>query len=84
MHTALAPSWDLTTDHAASSHGQPVLLNRETGKVYGPGDILKAYPTWDFLSAVAVVDRLLKGKALDADTETMVTRFVGGVGPGKR
>jgi hypothetical protein len=84
MHTNLSPSWDLTTDHAASHRGQPVLVNLETGQAYGPGDILKAYPTWDFLSAAAVVDRLLKGKALDEDTETMVTRFVGGTRTGKR
>jgi hypothetical protein len=84
MHTNLAPSWELTTDHAASSYGQPVLVNRGTGKTYGPGDILKASPSWGFLPAAAVVDRFLKGKHLDADTETMVTRFVSGTGTGKR
>jgi len=30
------------------------------------------------------LNRLLKGKRLDLDTETMVTRFVGGMRPGKR
>jgi hypothetical protein len=84
MHTNLDPSWNLTTEHAASHHGQPVLVSRGTGKAYGPGDILKAHPSWDFLPAAAVVDRLLKGKRLDTDTETMVTRFVGGTRPGKR
>jgi hypothetical protein len=84
MHTTLDPSWDLTTDHAASRHGQPVLVNRGTGKAYGPEDILKASPFWGFLPAAAVVDRLLKGKRLDLDTETMVTRFVGSTRPGKR
>lgn len=30
--------WVLTTDHASSSHGQPVLVDPD-GKAYGPGDI---------------------------------------------
>lgn len=30
--------WRLTTDHAASSYNQPVLVS-PTGKAYGPGDI---------------------------------------------
>lgn len=29
-----------TTDHAASSYGQPVLVDDETGIAYGPGDLL--------------------------------------------
>jgi hypothetical protein len=42
MKATLAPSWDLTTEHAASSYGQPVLVNRGTGEAFGPGDILAA------------------------------------------
>jgi len=61
-----------------------VLVNRGTGKTYGPGDILKAYPSWGFMPAAAVVDRFTKGKRLDADTTTLVTRFVGGTVSGKR
>jgi hypothetical protein len=30
----------LTTEHAASSYGQPVLVNTETNEAYGIGDIL--------------------------------------------
>ena len=84
MHTNLDPSWDLTTAHAASSYGQPVLVNRGTGKTYGPRNILKAYPSWGVLPAAAVVDRFLKGKHLDDDTVTLVTRFVGGTVSRKR
>lgn len=29
-----------TTDHAASSYGQPVLVDDETGTAYGSGDLL--------------------------------------------
>lgn len=35
--------WRLTTDHAASSYGQPVLVS-PSGKAYGPGDIER--PDW--------------------------------------
>jgi len=30
----------LTTEHAASSYGQPVLVDTETGQAYGRADIL--------------------------------------------
>ena len=40
MKTILAPSWILTTDHSASSYGQPVLVYRATGEAYGPSDII--------------------------------------------
>lgn len=35
--------WKITSDHAASSYGQPVLVD-PTGKAYGPGDIGAARP----------------------------------------
>lgn len=38
--SGLGPSWVLTTEHAASSHGDPVLVDEHTGTAYGPGDIL--------------------------------------------
>ena len=28
MKPTLSPSWELSTEHAASRHGQPVLVNR--------------------------------------------------------
>lgn len=34
------PRFRYTTDHAASSYGQPVLVDDETGTAYGPGDLL--------------------------------------------
>ena len=36
----LTPSWVLTTNHSASSYGQPVLVNRSTEEAYWPGDIV--------------------------------------------
>lgn len=37
--TGVWGGWRLTTDHSASSYGQPVLVDPD-GKAYGPGDIL--------------------------------------------
>jgi len=36
----LAPSWMLTTAHPASSSGRPVLVNRATGRAFGPDDVV--------------------------------------------
>jgi len=38
--TGIWAGWRLTTDHSASSYGQPVLVDPD-GNAYGPGDILK-------------------------------------------
>lgn len=42
-------TWRWTTDHAASSYGQPVLVNDETGVAYGPGDNLATAEVADML-----------------------------------
>ena len=36
--TGIWAGWRITTDHAASSHGQPVLVSPD-GRAFGPGDI---------------------------------------------
>ncbi len=76
----LAPSWELSTEHASSSYGRPVLVNRATGEAFGPGDILMAYPSYGYLPARLVVERLAKVANLDEDGRTLVARFVGVVG----
>ncbi len=37
----LSPSWTLET-----GSGSPVLKHRVTGKIYGPSDVVKMYPSW--------------------------------------
>ncbi len=76
MKTTLAPSWELSTEHAASRDGQPVLVNRTTGEAFGPADVLEAYASWGFLPASRVVARLARIKHLDADGEALVRRFL--------
>jgi hypothetical protein len=75
MTCQLAPSWILTTDHAASSHGQPVLVNRASGAAYGPGDLVEAYPSHGPTLAANAVDRLAKTASLDAAGLKLVEKF---------
>lgn len=77
MQANLAPSWELTTEHAASSYGQPVLVNRGTGEAYGPGDILTPYPSYGPMVAADAVRRLAKTAKLDEEGRALVARFVG-------
>jgi hypothetical protein len=78
MITSLSPPWELSDEHAMSSYGKPVLVNRSTGDAYGAGDILQAYNSWGFMSAARVVARLARTKALDADGDALVARFLAG------
>jgi len=75
MEIILKPSWILTTDHSASSYGQPVLVNRGTGEAYGPGDIINAYPSWDYQPARAAVHRMLKTANLTEEEKAAVEKF---------
>ena len=73
---ALAPSWILSCDHAASSYGVPVLTNVGTGEAFGPGDTVEACPSWGMTTARDAVRRMAERKALDAEALALVTRFV--------
>ena len=74
MQVRLSGSWELSTDHAASSYGQPVLVNLDTGDAYGPGDILQ-YPPDGYMTAADAVRRLATTVQLDADGLALVARF---------
>jgi hypothetical protein len=57
--------WCLTTDHPASSHGQPVLVDPD-GIAYGPADIRKRIYQADVArmlgsTAQAIVGRINRG-----------------------
>jgi hypothetical protein len=76
MQVNLRSSWELTNEHAASSYGQPVLVNRGSGEIFGPGDILTPYPSWGFMIAAEAVERMAKTKKLTYDEQIFVDRFV--------
>jgi len=81
MQATLSPHWELSTDDAASRHGQPVLVNRITGETFGPGDKVKMDPSQGYARAADVVARLGKTKHLGVDAATLIARFVGSVPP---
>jgi hypothetical protein len=68
--------WVLTTNHPASSYGEPVLIHPGTGKGYGPGDILEAYPNWGYLTAREVVKRMIETSDLKDEERALVNKFI--------
>jgi len=86
MTINLSLTYELTTDHPASSYGRPVLVNRTTGAVFGPGDVVNPYPSlpafvfppYGFMPASDAVRRLAKMKQLDEEELALVGRFIKG------
>jgi len=70
-------SWELSTEHAASSHGHPVLVCRVTGEACGPRDVVECYPSWGYLPAGRAVARLARMRDLSAAECSLVEIFVG-------
>ncbi len=81
MKATLTPTWELSTEHAACSHGQPVFVHRATGIAYKPGDILEAYGGWGLIPARRVVTRLARLVRLEAEGRALVAGFVGSLPP---
>jgi hypothetical protein len=77
MKARLGPSWELTTESAASSYGQPVLVNRATGEAFGPGDVVRFGPSLGFVLAADIVRRLARTERLGKPEAALVARFVG-------
>ena len=78
MKTLLTPSFFLSDEHAASSYSQPVLVDRHTGAAFGPGDILRPYPSWSLEPASRHVRRMARTAGLDDDGQRAVESFCGG------
>jgi hypothetical protein len=76
MTAQLSPSWLITTEHAQSRDDRGVLVNRQTGKAYGPDDILSNYASLGPHPATRVVERLARGARLDEKQQEFVARFV--------
>lgn len=77
MQALLSPAWRLTTDHAASSDGEPVLEDRATGQPYHSQDLVQVHPSFGFMPAGAAVRRLAWTATLDRQGRNMVARFCG-------
>jgi len=77
MKASLSLSWELTTEHAASSCGQAVLVNLTTGEAFGPGDPVQPYPGRGYMRATLAVCRLAQAAELDTAEQALIARFVG-------
>ena len=77
MKATLSPSWELSTEHAASRHGQPVLVNRSTGEAFGPGDTVTLDPRQGYARAAHAVARLAETAKRNVDGDAVVARCVG-------
>jgi hypothetical protein len=80
MFVVLSPTWVLTDEHRASIYDKPVLMDRGTNEVYGPGDIVRPYPSWDFEPAIGAVVKLLgktKREWTEAETNLIRSFFLG-------
>lgn len=77
MELNLSPDWKLSADHAASNCGKPVLVNRATGRAYGPGDFVRIFPRWKHLHHAAPAVRLLAKRAtLDDEGKKLVAKLL--------
>jgi hypothetical protein len=76
MKISLTPSFELTNEHSASSYGQLVLVNRDTGEAFGPADIIKPYPSWSYMPAAKAVERMAAKKKLTDEERSFVERFI--------
>ena len=83
MKATLSPSGELSTEHAASRHGQPVLVNRRTGEAFGLGDVVTLSPSHDDVLAADGVRRLVQTAHLTVKGRALVARFVGSLAPKK-
>jgi hypothetical protein len=75
MKVRFTPSWELTDERADSSDGQPVLVNRTTGKTFGAGDLLEPYAHWGLKPAAVHVARMSNMKKLSSEDLEFVGRF---------
>ena len=61
MKLDLNKYWYLSDEHRASMLGTPVLVDKETGEAYGPGDFLND-PSGKHIRAVRAVDQFLEAR----------------------
>jgi hypothetical protein len=75
MKVRLTSSFDLSDERPESFNGQPVLVNRATGKASGPGDFIEPYPFWGFKPAVVHVTRMRNMKKHTDKEMEFIKRF---------
>jgi hypothetical protein len=76
MKLHLTPSWTLSDEHATSSYGKPVLVDRETGEAYGPGDIVQILPGGGYIPGYIAVRAFTEGESFSAEELAFIDLFL--------
>ncbi len=73
MKVILTPTYFLSDEWP--EWPQPVLVNRVTCKTYGPGDMIQAYPDWEFQPAASAVRKMTSWGKRSQDQREFIGRF---------
>ena len=77
MQVKLTATYFLTTDHAKSRSGQPVLLNRTTAQAFLPSDAFVAYESWQKMPAAQVVNKMASWRNFSQEERRLIEWFAG-------
>lgn len=77
MHVKLTATYFLTTDHAKSRFGQPVLVNRATGQAFLPSDAFAPYESWQIMQAAQVVNKMTSWRNFSREEHRLIEQFLG-------
>ena len=76
MRVQLKSNYILTDEHVANSNGQPVLVNTETGEVFGPMDVFEPSQSYGTMLCRAAVKKMARQAALTAEVQAFIQKFV--------
>ena len=76
MKLHLNDLWTLTDEHSASSHGKPVLIELETRKAHGPGDLIKLNPSGRAVPGYIVARAMVEGTTFPEDELEFIDQFI--------
>jgi hypothetical protein len=75
MKVRLTTLWELTDELSDSFSGEFILVNRATGKAYGPEDIIEPYAFWGLKPAAVHVARMSNMKKYTDEEMESIKRF---------
>lgn len=73
----LTATYFITTDHAKSRFGQPVLVNRATGQTFLPSDSFQAYESWQEMPATQIVNKMASWRDFSVEERKLIQWFLG-------
>jgi hypothetical protein len=77
MQVKLTATYFLTTDHAKSRFGQPVLVNRSTGQAFLPSDAFAPYESWQIMKADQVVKKMASWGTFSKAEQGVIDQYLG-------